>query len=159
LNHIKEKDIKNAGDWLESVYSLAIDSGAERELITRLIAALSVNKDESVEDYLNRIAEHAGENLKKAIESFDLSEIDARNPEELIDFLISNADKYGYTTQEVFETFAKLINSDKKTAEEIVQYIEDAEAGNMWLIWLIILGGGTLIFFIIWRRRRKKEEE
>jgi len=154
LEKSREKDIKNAGDLLESIYSIAIEDGAEEEIVTRLIAALSADQDESTKNYLARISKYAGENLRKAIESFDLSDINARNPEEIIEYIISNADEYGYTRKEVFEAFAKLINSEKKTAEEIVDYIESTEGNNLWIIWLLIIGGGTTIFFILWRRKR-----
>ncbi|MDX2414570.1 MAG: tetratricopeptide repeat protein, partial [Bacteroidales bacterium] len=106
----RAKQIKNAGEWLESIYSVAIEDGAEQEILTRLIAALSADLDEPVEDYLARLSKYAGDNLRKVINSLDFSEIKADTPEEIIAYLLSNAEKYGYTQQEVFEAFAKLIN-------------------------------------------------
>ena len=73
---------------------------------------------------LQELYQYASNNLRNAIESFDISEINADTPEEIIEYLLNNADEYGYTRKELFEAFAKLINSDKKTAEEIVDYIE-----------------------------------
>ncbi len=158
LEKTKEKNIKNAGEWLESIYSVAIEDGAKEDLLTRLIAALSANKDENAEDYLARIKEYAGDNLRRAIEAFDLSEINANNPEDIIKYLLNNAEEFGYTQQELFESFAKLIDSDKKTAEEIVDYIESLESNNLWIIWLM-LGAGAFIFFIFWRRKKNKEND
>lgn len=158
LERTQEKKIKNAGEWLESIYSTAIEDGAEEELLTKLIAALSAKTDESPENYLARIEKYAGPNLKEAIQSFDLEEINPKSPEDIIRYLISNPEKYGYSQKELFETFAKLINSDKKTAEEIVEYIENSEGNSLWIIW-ILLGAGAFIFFIIWRRKRKEKVE
>ncbi len=156
LERTQEKNIKNAGEWLESIYSTAIEDGAEEELLTKLIAALSAKPDESPENYLARIEKYAGPNLIKAIQSFDLKEINPKSPEDIIRYLISNPDNYDYTQKKLFETFAKMINSDKKTAEEIVDYIESYEGNNLWIIW-ILLGAGAFIFFIFWRRKRKEE--
>ncbi len=158
LEKTKEKNIKNAGEWLESIYSVAIEDGAEEEMLIRLIAALSADMDESAEDYLARLAEFTGVNLRIAIESLDLSEFDIKSPEEIIEYLLNNAEKYGYTREEVFEAFAKLIDSDKKTAEEIINYIESSEGNKLWILWLL-LGGGVIIFFILWRRKRDKEDD
>jgi len=157
LEKTKDRDIKNAGEWLETLFSVAIEDGTERAVLTRLIAALSADLEESAEDYLARLYKYAGENLRKAINSIDLSEINADTPEEIIEYLLNNADKYGYTQQEVFEAFAKIINTDKKSAEEIVDYIEKTEVSKyLWILWLA-LGTGLFIFFFIWFRRRKED--
>lgn len=158
LEKTKEKDIKNAGEWLESIYSVALEDGAEQEILTRLIAALSADLDETAEEYLTRLSGFASENLRKAISSINLDEINADSPEDIIEYLLSNADKYGYTQQEVFEAFAKLINTDKKTAEEIVNYIESTDGKLIWILWLFLAAGLSLSFFI-WFKRRKKEDE
>ncbi|MCD4768925.1 MAG: tetratricopeptide repeat protein [Bacteroidales bacterium] len=157
IEKINEKNIKNAGEWLESLYSVALDDGAEKEMLTRLIAALSANKNEPVDEYLSRLAEFTGDNLLRTINSIDFEVINAENPEDIIDYLLSNCTKHGYTRQEVFEAFAKLISHDKKSAEEIVDYIKSKERGKLWILWLL-LGGGATIFFIIWSRKKKKEK-
>lgn len=155
IEKTKEKQIKNVGDWLESIYSIVTEDGNEQEILTRIMAALSADLDESAEEYLKKLYQYASNNLRNAIDSFDISEIKADTPEELIEFLLKNADKYGYTRNEVFEAVAKLISEDKKTAEEIVDYIEKSEKGNLWIVWPI-LAGSAMLGYTFWRRRKAK---
>ncbi|MCD4696766.1 MAG: hypothetical protein K8S16_11055, partial [Bacteroidales bacterium] len=156
IEKINEKNIKNAGEWLESLYSVALDDGAEKKMLTRLIAALSANKKESVGEYLSRLTEFTGDNLLRTINSIDFEVINAKTPEDIIDYLLSNCTEQGYTRQEVFKAFAKLISHDKKSAKEIVDYIKSEERGKFWILWLL-LGGGATIFLIIWSRKKKKK--
>lgn len=158
IEKTKEKNIKNAGEWLESLYSVALDDGAEKEILTRLIAAMSANKNESPAEYLSRLSEYTEDNLLRAIESIDYEKINAKNPEDIINYLLSNSVKQGYPRQKVFEAFAKLISHDKKSAEEIVDYIKTQERGKLWIIWLL-LGGGATILIILWSRKKKKENK
>ncbi|MEE4116848.1 MAG: tetratricopeptide repeat protein [Marinilabiliaceae bacterium] len=155
IEKTKEKQIKNVGDWLESIYTIVIEDGAEQDILTRLMAALSADLDESAEDYLKKLYKYAGANLRSAIDDFDMSDIKANTPEELIEFLLGNAAKYGYTRNEVFEAVAKLINEDKKTAEEIVDYIEKSEKNNLWIVWPV-LAGSAFLGYTFWRRRKVK---
>jgi hypothetical protein len=107
------------------------------------------------EDYLKKLYKYAGANLRSAIDDIDMSDIKANTPEELIEFLLGNAAKYGYTRNEVFEAVAKLINEDKKTAEEIVDYIEKSEKNNLWIVWPV-LAGSAFLGYTFWRRRKVK---
>jgi len=155
----REKNIKNAGEWLGSIYSVALEDGAEKELLAILIAAMSANKEDNAEEYLKRLYDSAGENLRKALDAIDFPNINARHPEDIIDYLLSNADKYGYSLDEVFVTFARMINDREKTAKEIVDYIKKKEGGKLWILWLIIGAGITAFFIILYRRKKGKEEK
>ena len=151
----REKNIKNAGEWLGSLYSVALEDGAEKELLATLIAAISANKEDNAAEYLKRLYGIAGENLRKAIDSIDIREINARVPEDIINLLLGNSDKYGYSQDEVFVAFARMINEREKTAEEIVDYIRKSERGKLWVLWLVLGAGFAAFFIILYRRKRE----
>jgi len=156
IQKTNDKQIRNAGEWLEALYSVATDDGAEKELLAKLIAAMSADPGDSPEDYIKRIAEFAGPNLKKILETIDPGTLKSKNPEEVIEYLLSNADKLGYSKDELFAAFSKLINASGKTAEEIVTYMNISEGVKLWWLW-VILGGIVigLIIFGVGRRKKK----
>ncbi len=152
------KQIKKAGEWLESLYSVAIEDGAEKELLTKLIAAMSAEMDDKADAYLSRLAEFAGPELRKALEQIDLSKLDDDSPEGLINYLLSNADRMGYSKNDVFEAFSKMINASDKTADEIVDYFTAEKESKLWIVW-ILLGGATIILIVFGTRKKKKKND
>ncbi len=151
-----EKQIKKAGEWLESLYSVAIEDGAEKELLTKLIAAMSAESGNSAEEYLDRLVQYADHNLKASLEKIDLDELKKHSPEEIISYLLSNTDRLGYTKDEVFEAFSKIINATDKTAEEIVDYIQSGKGRKLWVLWIIL--GGVAVTVIIFGAGKKKKK-
>ncbi|MFO7755166.1 MAG: hypothetical protein R6V34_04180 [Bacteroidales bacterium] len=158
IQKINLKQIKKASEWLESLYSVAIEDGTEKELLTKLIAAMSAEMDDSAEDYLARLKEFAGPELREALEKIDPDKFKDDDPEELIDFLLSNADRMGYSKNDVFEAFSKIINASDKTAEEIVDYITAEKESKPWILW-ILLGGATIAIIILVSRRKKNKND
>lgn len=157
IEKTNEKKIQNAGEWLESLYSVAIEDGAEKELLTALIAAMTAGIDDSAEEYLKKLSEFAGENLLNAIKNIDLSQLDSTDPEDIINYLLSNASKLGYTKDEVFEAFAKLIKDSEKSAQDIVNYIDRKDGRSLWGLWILL--GGVIIAFIIFGIKRRKSKK
>ncbi len=158
IQKTNEKQINCAGEWLEALYRVAIEDGAEKELLIKLIAAMSADFDDNVEDYIKRMAEFAGPSLKEALENIDPTTLQDNNPEGIIEFLLSNADRLGYSKEEVFATFSKMINASEKTAEEIVTYLKIKEGCKIWGLW-ILLGVVVIALIIFGVRRRKKKND
>lgn len=158
IEKTNEKQIKNAGEWLESLYSVAIEDGAEKEMLTKLIAAMSAGVDDSAEDYLSRLSEYAGPQLRAALAKIDPDRFEDESPEALINYLLANSERLGYSNEDVFHAFSKLINASEKTAEEIVDYISVKEGNKLLLLW-ILLGGVAITFIIIGFRKREKKNK
>ncbi len=159
IEKANNKQIKNAGEWLEALYSVATEDGAEKELLAKLIAAMSADPGDGPQDYINRIDEFAGPNLRKVLETIDPGTLKDKSPEGIIEYLLSNAGKLGYSKEEVFAAFSRLINASEKTAEEILTYLKIREGAKLWWLWLIL--AGIPIALVIWgvRRRKKKNAE
>ncbi|HCC72026.1 MAG TPA: hypothetical protein DEQ09_12885 [Bacteroidales bacterium] len=158
IQKTNEKQIKNAGEWLESLYSVAIEDGAEKDILTKLIAAMSADSDDNAEDYIERLMEFAGPRLKEALKNFDSDELKFEKPEEIIEYLLNNSDRLGYARNDVFEAFSKLINATDKSAEEILAYLKIKEGLRLWGIW-ILLGGVVITLIFFWFRKNKKEND
>ncbi|MBN1387269.1 MAG: PD40 domain-containing protein [Bacteroidales bacterium] len=158
IQKTNERQIKNAGEWLEALYSVAMEDGAEKELLVSLIAAMSADPGDSAEEYIKGISEFAGPNLKRALENLEPGILQDKNPEEIIEYLLSNSDRLGYNEEELFSAFSKMISTSEKTAEEIVAYMQIKEAGKIWWLW-ISLGGVALAIIIFGVSRRKKKDD
>ncbi|MBS0011174.1 MAG: PD40 domain-containing protein [Bacteroidales bacterium] len=158
IRKINERRIKKAGEWLESLYSVAIEDGAEKELLTRLIAAMSAEAGDDARDYIRRLSEFASPALKEILDKIDISELEDDSPEGIIEFLLSNAEKYAYSKEEVFEALSKLINTSGKTAEDIVSYLSIGKGQIKWGLW-ILLGALAIALIIVGKRRKKKKKD
>jgi hypothetical protein len=88
----------------------------------------------------------------------NIDQLGLETPEEVIDYLISNSANGGYTPLELFETLARMISHENKTAEEIIDYFDKSERNRLWILWLLI-GSSVLTLFIIVYRKRKKEAD
>ncbi len=158
IQKTNDRQIKNADEWLEALYSVATEDGAEKEHLAKLIAAMTADPGDSPEEYINRIAEFAGPDLKKALETIDPDILKNKKPEAIIEYLLNNADRLGYSKEEIFAAFSKFINASEKTAEEIVTYMKIREGDRLW--WLYVILGGVVIALVIFgvSRRKKKND-
>lgn len=152
-----ELQIKHAGEWLQSMYSVAIEDGAEKEILTRLIAAMSADAGDDAQDFIKSLMEHAGPALKKELAAIDPGTLKLNKPEHVIAYFLTKAGKGDYNKNEVFEALSKLINTSRKTAEDIITYLDLDEGKNFLGLWLVL--GGLMIILIILLYRRKKKEE
>jgi hypothetical protein len=158
IDRASEKSIRNAGEWLETLYSVAIGDGTDKELLLRLIAAMSASDGMSANDFLDSLATYADGNLSDFMSKLNIDQLGLETPEEVIDYLISNSANGGYTPLELFETLARMISHENKTAEEIIDYFDKSERNRLWILWLLI-GSSVLTLFIIVYRKRKKEAD
>ncbi|MDT8402057.1 MAG: hypothetical protein RQ743_10205 [Bacteroidales bacterium] len=153
-----ELKIKHAGEWLQSMFAVAIEDGAEKEFLTRLIAAMSADHGDNAQEYINSLAGFAGSGLKETLGAMEPDNLNIKKPEDVIDYLLSNAGKAGYNKNEIFITLSKLINSSGKTADEILNYLDAAKRLKLWGLW-ILLGGMMIILVILGFKREKKKKD
>lgn len=152
-----ELQIMHAGEWLQSLYSVAIEDGAEKEMLINLIAAMSADSQDNAEDYISNLARYADPGLKKTLDNIDTGRLKINKPEDVINHLFTNADEPGYKKNEIFTSLSKLINASNKTAEDILSYLSLRKGSKLWALW-ILLGGIFIILVIFWTRRKKKKE-
>jgi len=154
-----ELQIKHAGEWLRSMYSVAIGDGAEKEFLTRLIAAMSSDPGDDAAEYINVLASYAGSGLKETLAGIDPYNWKTNRPEDVIDYLLSSAGKPGYNKDEIFETLSKLINASGKTAEDILTYLNTRAGLKLWGLWILMGVMATSLIIFVFKRGKKKKEK
>ena len=157
IRKTNEKQINKAGLWLQTLYSIAVEDGAEKEMLAQLIAAISADTDESAENYIMRVSRYAAPGIKAALADLNPEIMSSGSPEEIIMHLLNNAG-YGYSEEEVFEAFAVMISSTKKSAEEIVDYISPEKGSGLWALWILLGGIAVAVIFFGVRRKKKKND-
>ncbi|MEE4213857.1 MAG: hypothetical protein V2I34_02255 [Bacteroidales bacterium] len=157
VSKTNELQIRHAGEWLQSMYSVAIEDGAEKEMLTRLIAAMSAGADDDAQDFINRLMDFADPALKNFLATIDPDALKINKPEDVIDYLLSYSGQHAYNNNEVFEALSRLINTSNKTAEEIISYLDLGAGKNLLALW-ILLGGMMIVLIFLLYRRKKKEE-
>lgn len=157
LEKITEKRIRNAGEWLGTLYSVAIEDGTDKEILLRLIAAMTASNEMTGIDYLKELEDYAEGNLRDFINSIINRSADLQTPEQAIDYLVNNTETGNYTARELFETLARMIADENRSADDILDYFEKGEAGRLWLLWLFAGASVVTLFIILSRRRNKKD--
>lgn len=157
IRKTNEKQINKAGLWLQTLYSIAVEDGAEKEMLAQLIAAISADVDESAESYIKRVSQFAAPALKAALADINPGIMDSNNIEEIIMHLLNNAG-YGYSEEEIFEAFAEMISSTKKSGEEIIDYISPEEGSGLWALWILLSGIAIAVIFFGVRRKKEKND-
>ncbi|TFH37615.1 MAG: tetratricopeptide repeat protein, partial [Bacteroidia bacterium] len=138
-----EKSIRNAGEWLGTLYSVAIEDGTDKEIMLRLIAAMTADENMTAQDYLKALEVYNDGKLRDFIANADADQAGLSTPEDVINWLVNNSSKGGYTTQELFVALARMISVEKKSAADILDYFNNVEKRYLWILWVLL--GATLI--------------
>ena len=78
------------------------EDGAEKEMLTRLIAAMSADAGDDAQDFIKRLMEHAGPALNKELAAIDPGTLKLNKPEDVIAYLLTKAGKGDYNENEEF---------------------------------------------------------
>jgi len=159
---LKENDIQNVSDIIRYLLDNTDEFGYTAQDVYRAIAG-SINQD-NVQEFINNLIKSAKGNLKKALEDIYNKHIKFKNADELIRYLLDNAEKYGYTESDVWNLILKMIMNDNIDDSDLVNQNIDSDQNakfNRALVWsLSVLAflGFIIFIFILWERRKKKKE-
>ncbi|MBN2274974.1 MAG: PD40 domain-containing protein [Bacteroidales bacterium] len=129
----------------ETVYSLLLD------IINPL----------SLDDFLASLKKHAGENILNALSLLDVNVIST--PFEVIRYLLSVSEEYGYTERDLLNLLLKLaLEKGPAVADETVKskgilhvFRKPGMVRNLIIVNSIII---LIIIFLVFRKKSKKEE-
>jgi hypothetical protein len=152
------RDIRNAGEWLGTLYSLATEDDKYREKMLLLIAAMSADNDITPEQYLNSLADFAKGDLKAFILQAAAEPSRFNSVEDALYHLFDSAPENEFSREEIFETLARLIANANRSADQIMDYIEKSRHDYGWLL-IILLAVAASIIFIVYYRKKKKEKQ
>ncbi|MFN8208672.1 MAG: tetratricopeptide repeat protein [Bacteroidales bacterium] len=162
-NFVKDANkIKDNNDLIDLLLSKTGGSGVVRDDITRLL--VKMGSTWSLNDYRDKLLPWASGKLRKFLESIDFKKEGIFTPEQLIDYLLKNIEKGGYTIEDLLKMLLGYAGSvaeplKEKPVPPVVTPGTGTGHNNNLLFYGLggILGLGILLFLIILfiRKRRK----
>jgi hypothetical protein len=126
--------------------------------------AKSMNQD-NIRLFITDLIKYSNGNLKKALEEISVNNLKFENADELVRFLLENADKYAYSESDVWSLLLKLIMTKDANDSDILNKSANSDQKAKFNRALVTTFGilailGFIIFiFILWERRKKKKEK
>jgi hypothetical protein len=158
VNATGQKNITNAGLWVESFYNESVRANIKNSEIEYLFSRLTSLPDEAASIYLNELIEFSDQKLKDYINGPSFKEAGSKTPYEIIRNLINNKDKGYFPQSSLFNSLAKMITAKDIPVETIALPTTPIPQDNQFILWVII-GFGLLIFFVFLNRRKKKDKK
>lgn len=148
------KNIRDKGEWLQSVYNEAIKLGLADKDMARMLASISSLPGTDAEQFRRDLAAFADDPFSSWLNSIDLKKEGINTPEDLILYILRNMKQEG-VEELFFKALSGLVNSKDIPSETIRSGIVPVKEGKWWLLWLL-LGAGAIFWFILWYRKKKK---
>lgn len=149
------RNIRNAGEWLGTLYSLATEDEIYRERMLILIAAMSAEEDISPEEYLAKLSEYGEGGLRDFILQLSNTPDRFKTIEKAIQYLIDSVPEENFSHNQIFEALASMIADTNKSADQIMDYIEKTSLRYAWIILLFAVGAISMILIIFYNKKRK----
>lgn len=152
------REIRNAGEWLGTLYSLATEDDKYREKMLLLIAAMSAEDDVTPGQYLNSLAYFAKGDLRTFILQAAEESSRFNSVEDALHYLFDSAPENEFSKEEIFETLARLIANANKSADEIMDYVEKSRPHYGWLLIILLAVVASMIFIVSYRKKKKEKQ-
>lgn len=147
---------KTVWKWLQSFYNESLKQGLSQGQLAELFVRLSSLPDIKTDQYLNDLIGHSDEQFISVLKSVVLKKEKIKTPENLINYLLTNKEKY--PQEFVFGSIANLILSKNLSPEDFKSKVPSGNKNGLWILWLLILAGIFSLFFILWRRKNKNKK-
>lgn len=159
-NDLDYTRLKDAGDWLAWMIEQTPDTTGQANIL-QLITSMAANGNPDPALLLERMqAEETSSPLSGFLEQIDLKELDIRNIHQLVDYLLEQSEREGFTKEQVYHLLMRLATKDSLDLEAVKVYWENwSGKPSVRYIWFV--AGATLLFlfFVLYRRRKKNKEE
>ena len=153
---VDKGNFKTKEKWLQEFYNEALKHGLTPAQISDMLVMISSLPDTKVDQYLNDLIAHSEEPLASVLKSIDLKKEGIKTPEDLLQYLFTNKEKY--PEDAVSRSIANLIADKSISADNIKSHILPAGKGKLWILW-VLLGVGILgLLLILWRKKRESEK-
>ncbi|GAI88340.1 unnamed protein product, partial [marine sediment metagenome] len=121
--------------------------------------------DVTLEEFLNCMIEESEGNLKTTLENLDIKTQNITSNNQLVEYLLTNAEKGGYDKQGVYITVGEIAAIMASLVELSLERYETIPTDDLkekprgrWIIW-VILPVTILIFILIILKRQKKNKD
>jgi len=157
---LEKEEITTREELISYLQKNAGSHGYTQGEVCKLMSAL-YNKEQP-DEFLQKLLPFTSGNLREFLSGLDLEKAGIKSVEDLIDYILHNAEKHNYQVDDLWDAIINLISSSGE-ATELKEAIE-TKTGRKGLIRSIIYTGfvflllGVIILFLIWKERRKKKK-
>jgi hypothetical protein len=137
----------------------------KKEDIDSLVTITATKGEMSPEEFLNCMIEESEGNLKTTLENLDLKTQNITSNDQLIKYLLTNAEKEGYDEQGVYITVGEIAAIMASLVELTVEEYKTIQADNLkekadgkWILWVAIPLVLLIIIYIILKRQKRKTD-
>ena len=157
VTEVDKGNFKTKEKWLQEFYNEALKHGLTPAQISDMLVMISSLPDTKVDQYLNDLIAHSEEPLASVLKSIDLKKEGIKTPEDLLQYLFTNKEKY--PEDAVSRSIANLIADKSISADNIKSPILPAGKDKLWWILWVLLGVGILgLLLILWRKKKNQNK-
>ena len=163
--NLEKTGILTSKELVDYLKDQAEEYNYNEEDIDSLVTITATRGEMTLEEFLNCMIEESEGNLKTTLENLDLKTQNITSNDQLVEYLLTNAEKEGYDEQGVYITvgeiaaiMASLVELTLERPETIPTDDLKEKPSGRWIIW-VILPVTILIFILIILKRQKKNKD
>ena len=160
---LKKEGIKDRKELIDYLVELSEFRSYTQDDVFR--AAVNADRDLQFEKFLDRMIRLSADGLKEALLYVKTNKPGINNINDLIDFLLANTEKYGYSAADVYELH-RAAYGDSVIISGVPDQIQTQESDNRiregiikTVVILLIEGLIILILILLSKRKRRKEKD
>ncbi len=157
--NISDEGINSVEDLIRYIFDQAGNRSYTRDDVYHLLAR--VIAQDNLRNFVQKMKRFAGPGLRRALDELDLDKLNIRSTDDLIQYLVSVAGKYGFDISEIWDAVLKMAMDQSVMQENLKVNLEKEFSKNLFKRGVrmtigIIVVEGLLIFILILLARRKK---
>jgi len=163
--NLEKTGILTSKELVDYLKDQAEEYNYNEEDIDSLVTITATRGDMTLEEFLNCMIEESEGNLKTTLENLDIKTQNITSNDQLVEYLLTNAEKGGYDKQGVYITVGEIAAIMDSLVELSLERYETIPTDDLkekpmgrWIIW-VILPVTILIFILIILKRKKKNKD
>lgn len=163
--NLEKTGILTSKELVDYLKDQAEEYNYNEEDIDSLVTITATRGDMTLEEFLNCMIEESEGNLKTTLENLDIKTQNITSNDQLVEYLLTNAEKGGYDEQGVYITVGEIAAIMASLVELSLERYETIPTDDLkekprgrWIIW-VILPVTILIFILIILKRQKKNKD
>jgi hypothetical protein len=153
-----QKNIRNGGEWLMSVFSLSADAGLKDSELAEILAVISSLPGTDGIKYFEDFSANSDEKLLTYLNSPDFKKSENKTPKDFLLRLLRSRNKGYFPEISLFSAPVCLIVSKDISNEIIASQAAVRTENNLWILWVVI-GAGLVLTYIIYNRKIKPNKK
>ncbi len=163
--NLEKTGILTSKELVDYLKDQAEEYNYNEEDIDSLVTITATRGDMTLEEFLNCMIEESEGNLKTTLENLDIKTQNITSNDQLVEYLLTNAEKGGYDEQEVYITVGEIASIMASLVELTLEKPETIPTDDLkekprgrWIIWVILPVTILIIILIILKRQKKNKD-